>query len=58
MVAVYGAQGLIELQLVEVCMHLGTEPFTEALHRFMALFAHLLLAKRATLAKETHEEID
>jgi hypothetical protein len=51
-VTVHGAQSLIEFKLVEVCMHLGTKPFTKALHRCVALRIHFLLAKRATPAKE------
>jgi len=54
---VHSSQSLIEVQLVEVRMHLRTIPFTEALHRPVALLMHLLLAERATLVKEPCEEM-
>jgi hypothetical protein len=38
-------------------MHLGTIPFTEAMHRCIALLTHLLLTERTALVKEACEEI-
>jgi hypothetical protein len=38
-------------------MHFGTKPPTKALHRCVALLMHLLLAKRATLAKKPYKAI-
>jgi hypothetical protein len=57
MATVDRVQGLEEVQLVDVCVHLGAKPFAKALHRFIALDVHLLLAKRATLVKEPGEQI-
>jgi hypothetical protein len=57
MATVHNSQSLIEVQLVEVCMHLRTIPFTEALHRPVVLLMHVLLAERATLVKEPCEEM-
>jgi hypothetical protein len=54
---VHGSQGLVELSLGEVCMHLGTIPFTKAVHRGARLLMRLLLADRAMLVKEPYEKV-
>jgi hypothetical protein len=53
---VHGSQGLVELSLGEVCMHLGTTPSTKAVHRAARLLMRLLLADRAMLVKEPYEK--
>jgi hypothetical protein len=57
MVPVHCIQGFIKIQLVKVCMGLGTKPFAKALHRCLVLLMHLLPAQRATLVEETCEEM-
>jgi hypothetical protein len=57
MAAVHCSQSLVEFELVEVCMHLGTKPFAKALHCCASLRMHLLLAQRAMPVKEPCEEM-
>jgi len=57
MVPVRCRQGFIKIQVVEVCMGLGTKPFAKTLHRCLTLLMHLLSTQRATLVKETCEEM-
>jgi hypothetical protein len=57
MASVHCVQSLVEVQLIEVGVWLGTKPFAKTLHCSVALLMHLLPAERAALVKEACEKM-